>query len=104
MISENIGLLQILDPQKLGLDFDINFVLNTLPKHSSLLNIFSYSNIWLTLLRLGIYENLHFKKIVSGKYCCNTVVVSYITLYRLMSFFSETNKLILGGIAKTKKH
>ena len=52
---------------------------------------------------LRIYENLRFKKIGTGKHCCNTVVVSYIMLYRLMSFFSETNKLRLGGIAKTKK-
>ena len=59
--------------------------------------------MWLLLLRLGIYENLRFKKIDSVKHCCDTVVVSYIMLYWLISFFSETNKLRLGGIAKTKK-
>ena len=31
------------------------------------------------------------------------VVVSYNMSYRLMSFFTETNKLRLGGIAKNKK-
>ena len=37
-----------------------NFNLNTLLKDSSLFNIFPYSNIWLILLRLEIYENLRF--------------------------------------------
>ena len=73
-------------------------------KDSFLFNIFSYSYIWLILLRLEIYENLRFKRTGLGKHCCNTVLVSYIMLYRLMSFFTETNKLRSGGIAKTKKH
>ena len=48
MISENIGLFQVLSFQKLGFDFNTihNFVLNnTLPKGSFLSNNYSCSNI-----------------------------------------------------------
>ena len=48
MISENIGLFQVLSFQKLGFDFNTihNFVLNnTLPKDSFLSNNYSCSNI-----------------------------------------------------------
>ena len=76
MISGNIGLFQILDFQKLGLNF--NFVLNTLPNDSFLFNIFSYSYIWLKLLRLEIYENLRLKKIGSGKHWAILLLLCHI--------------------------
>ena len=76
MISGNIGLFQILDFQKLGLNF--NFVLNTLPNDSFLFNIFSYSCIWLKLLRLEIYENLRLKKIGSGKHWAILLLLCHI--------------------------
>lgn len=63
----------------------------------------SYSNIWFILLRLGIHQILRFKEFGSGKHCCNTVAVSNIMLYQLISLFSNTDKLRLGGIAKTNE-
>ena len=64
---------------------------------------FSYSNIWFILLRLGIHQILQFKEFGSGKHCCSTVAVSNIMLYRVISLFSNTDKLRLGGIAKTNE-
>ena len=78
-----MSLFHILGSQNLCLELTYNFALNYFSLIYHLIDTF----------KAWVFENLFFKKTGSGKHCYTTVVVSYIMLYWLISFFSKTNKL-----------